>query len=123
MASTNPLIRALKRWGASNDELEAQERQRLAQAAGATQIHEAADRQRVRLRGFVTVLTLKPRSGTPWMEAQFSDGSDVITLIWMGRREIPGVVAGCEMAVEGRVSYVDGVRRFYNPRYEMIAGA
>jgi hypothetical protein len=65
---------------------------------------------------------MRPRNGTPWLEATFSDGSEAITLIWMGRREIPGISAGREMAVEGRVSYVDGQRRIYNPHYELIAG-
>ena len=43
-----------------------------------------------------------------------------MTLIWMGRREIPGVVAGREMLVEGRISVADGLRRIYNPRYELL---
>lgn len=123
MAGTNPLLRALRRWGASNEDLAAQERQRVAEEAGATRISDAADRQRVVLRGFVTALKMEPRSGTPWLEATFSDGSEAITLIWMGRREIPGVTAGREMAVEGRVSYVDGERRIYNPRYNLISAS
>lgn len=121
MARSNPFLRALKRWGASNEELVAEERQRVARAAGATRIADACDRQRVRLRGFITALSMEPRSGTPWLEATFSDGSDAITLIWMGRREIPGVSAGREMTVEGRVSFVHGERRIYNPLYELIA--
>jgi RecG-like helicase len=122
MAGTNPLLRALRRLGASNDELEAEKRQQLADSAGAVHIGDVDDRQRVRLRGFVTVLTMKPRGGTPWLEAEFSDGSGTVTLIWMGRREIPGVVAGRELSVEGRVSYADGQRRLYNPKYELVAG-
>ena len=121
MAGTNPLLRALRRWGSSSADLAAQERQRVAEAAGATRIGDVTDRQQVRLRGFVTALKMEPRSGTPWLEATFSDGSDAITLIWMGRREIPGVAAGREMSVEGRVSFVDGERRIYNPRYNLIA--
>lgn len=123
MGRSNSLLDRLRRWGASNAELQAEERQRVAEAAGATRISDAADRQRVRLRGFITELTMKPRNGTPWLEATFSDGSEAITLIWMGRREIPGVAAGREMTVEGRVSYVDGQRRIYNPIYELIAGS
>jgi len=123
MARTNPLLRALRRLGASNEELAAQERQRVVEAAGATPVNQAADREHVRLRGFITSLKIEPRSGTPWLEATFSDGSEVITLIWMGRREIPGVTAGREMTVEGRVSFVDGERRIYNPRYSLISAS
>ncbi|MGC4153939.1 MAG: DNA-binding protein [Propionicimonas sp.] len=123
MANTNPLLRALRRWGASNEELAAQERQRLVEESGATRISAARDRERVTLRGFVTALTMEPRGGTPWLEATFSDGSEAITLIWMGRREIPGVTAGREMSIEGRVMVVDGERRMYNPRYNLIAAS
>ena len=119
----NPLLRALRRWGASNEEQVAQERQKKVEESGATRISSARDRERVVLRGFVTALTMEPRGGTPWVEATFSDGSEAITLIWMGRREIPGVNAGREMNVEGRVLMVDGERRMYNPRYTLIAAA
>ncbi len=119
----NPLLRALRRWGASNEEQVAQERQKKVEESGATRISSARDRERVVLRGFVTALTMEPRGGTPWVEATFSDGSEAITVIWMGRREIPGVTAGREMNVEGRVLVVDGERRMYNPRYSLIAPA
>lgn len=120
MASVNPLLRALRRLGSSNHELAERDRQRQVEQAGATPISAVRDRERATLRGFVTALTMEPRGETPWLEATFSDGSEAITLIWMGRREIPGVVAGREMTVEGRVLLVDGERRMYNPRYNLI---
>ncbi len=122
MAGTNPILRALRRMGASNAELESEQRQKVVEAAGAKRIGAVRDREMATLRGTITVLTMKPRSGTPWLEAEFSDGSGTLTLIWMGRRSIPGVVAGRELSVQGRVSYVDGQRRLYNPLYELIAG-
>jgi hypothetical protein len=119
--SNNPLVKALRRLSASNAELESAERQRVAESAGANKICDLADRQVARLRGTITVLTMKPRAGTPWLEAELSDGSGTIRLIWMGRRQIPGVTAGRELIVSGRASYVDGERRLYNPYYELIA--
>ncbi len=119
----NPLLRALRRWGASNEEQAAQERQRLVEATRATRISAARDREFVTLRGSVTALKMEPRGGTPWLEATFSDGPETITLIWMGRREIPGITAGRELTVEGRVLVVDGERRIYNPRYSLIAAS
>ncbi|MGC3993525.1 MAG: OB-fold nucleic acid binding domain-containing protein [Propionicimonas sp.] len=122
MASANPFLKALRRLGASNAELESEARQKIVQSAGATMVGELQDRQWARLRGTISVLTMKPRSGTPWLEAEFNDGSGTVTLIWMGRRAIPGITAGRELTVSGRVSYVDGQRRLYNPYYELIAG-
>jgi RecG-like helicase len=115
------LKEALKRWGASNAELESQERQRVAEEAGANRAGELCDRERATLRGTITMLTIKPRAGTPWLEAELSDGSGSVTLIWMGRREIPGVEAGRELIVTGRASCVDGAKRIYNPHYELVA--
>lgn len=120
MPGTNRLIQALKRIGASDAELESEERQRVAESVGADKIGELADRQIARLRGTIIELSMKPRAGTPWLEAEFSDGSGAVTLIWMGRREIAGVTAGREMEVVGRVSCVDGKRRLYNPRYVLL---
>ena len=54
------------------------------------------------------------------VEAEFTDGSGTVTLIWMGRRSIPGITAGRELIVSGRVSFVDGERRVYNPLYELV---
>lgn len=121
MPSTNPVARALRRFGASNAELEAEARQKIVESTGASLIGDLPDREWARLRGTITVLTMKPRSGTPWLEAEFNDGSGTATLIWMGRRAIPGISAGRELIVSGRVSYVDGQRRLYNPLYELVA--
>lgn len=64
------------------------------------------------------MLTLRPRSGTHELEAEFTDGSGTLLLIWMGRGT-PGVTAGRELEVTGRVSWVDGRRRMYNPYYQL----
>lgn len=116
----NPFGRALRRLGRSSEDLDSEEAVRAAQASGAQTIAKCTDRQRATLRGRIAVLTLRPRSGTPWLEAELNDGSGTITLIWMGRREIPGLVAGRELEVTGRVSWVDGRRRMYNPYYELL---
>jgi hypothetical protein len=117
----NPITRALKRLSASTEELESVERQRLAESTGAARVGDLCDRAFATLRGTITMLTIKPRAGTPWLEAEFNDGSGGVTLIWMGRREIAGISAGRELTVTGRVSCVDGQRRMYNPRYELVA--
>lgn len=113
-------MRALRRLGASNAELESRARQRVVEEAGANLIGEVKDRQFAKMRGSIAILSMKPRGGIPWLEAEFTDGSGTITLIWMGRRSIPGITAGRELIVSGRVSFVDGERRVYNPLYELV---
>lgn len=120
MPTRNPLRRALDWLGRSTQELDSERSVQAAHEAGAETVADCHDRQRATLRGRISALTLRPRSGTPWLEAEFTDGSGVVTLIWMGRREIPGVVAGRHVEVTGRVSWVDGERRLYNPYYKLL---
>lgn len=104
----------------SNDELAQADRHWAAQDVGADVIGACCDRSRVTLRGTIDVLTVRPRQDTPWLEAELSDGTGRVTLIWMGRHDIPGIEAGRELVVRGRISVADGVRRLYNPAYELL---
>lgn len=114
-------LHALRRLTASHDELESEDLQRSARESGATAVSECADRQRVVLRGTINTVTLKPAGNTHRsLEVDFHDGSGSVTLIWMGRREIPGIRAGTTIRVEGRISCHGDGRRMYNPRYELL---
>lgn len=112
-----PFKEWMARLGRSNAEIQSEDRRRQAEASGADTIEQCQDRAKVRLRGTLEVVTLRSRRTTPWLEAELSDGTGVVTLIWMGRHEIPGINAGATVEVEGRISDVDGERRIYNPRY------
>lgn len=110
----------IARLGRSTEEITSDERRQIAVKAGADSIADAHDRARVTLRGTIEMLTVRPRRHTPWLEAEVSDGTGRVTLIWMGRHEIPGIEPGRELLVRGRISAVDGGRRIYNPRYELL---
>lgn len=103
----------------STDELASADRSRAAEHEGADTVAHCTDRSRVTLRGTVDVLTVRPRGTTKWLEADLTDGTGHVRLIWMGRHEIAGVEAGRELVVEGRISVDEGERRMYNPRYEL----
>lgn len=120
MAGRNPFTRVLDWLGRSGREPQRHDGAPGPEQPAPLRIGDVADRQQATLRGRVSVLTLRPRSGTPWLEAVVSDGTAEITVIWMGRREIPGVVAGRDLRLTGRVSWVDGRRRMYNPYYELL---
>lgn len=108
-----------RRLFASSEELTLAGR-RVGAEPGADAIAGVADRGLVRLRGTIEVLTIRPRRTRPWLEAELSDGTGRITLIWMGRHDIPGIEAGRDLIVEGRVSVAAGRRRMYNPRYQLL---
>ena len=83
-------------------------------------LEEPPDRERVRLRGTLRTVTLRPRGGVPALEAELYDGSGVITVVWLGRRRISGISPGRSMEIQGRIGFLDGQRIMYNPRYELM---
>ncbi|HEY6681470.1 MAG TPA: OB-fold nucleic acid binding domain-containing protein [Propionibacteriaceae bacterium] len=120
MAKENMLQRALRRFASSNAELESEELQRKVRAEGAVPIQNCEDRQRVQLTGTVSTVTINPRAGHPALEVELRDGSGAVTLVWLGRRQIPGIDPGRTLKIWGRISCHEGKRLIYNPRYELM---
>ena len=120
MTKENMLQRALRRLASSNAELESEDLQRNVRDEGAVPIQSCEDRQQVSLTGTVSTITIAPRAGHPALEAQLRDGSGSVTLVWLGRRQIPGIDPGRTLKVWGRISCHDGKRLLYNPRYELM---
>ncbi|MVA75731.1 DNA-binding protein [Auraticoccus sp. F435] len=115
--------RALARLVSSNEELESEQLQREVRQCGATPLAECADRSRVTASGTVTCITMQPRGTTRWLQVDLKDGSGTLTLVWMGRRSIPGIEPGVRLKVEGRITTVEGQRVMFNPRYELLSVA
>ncbi|AOG27472.1 OB-fold nucleic acid binding domain-containing protein [Cutibacterium avidum] len=114
------LRRVLHRVTASNEDLADDDLQRSSINAGVSTIAEAKMRSRASLQGRIEVLTLNPRGTNRWLEAELRDGTGAVTLIWMGRRRIPGLRAGRRISVEGMITEADGRRVIYNPRYTVL---
>jgi hypothetical protein len=116
------LRRTISQWASPGDMEEHHLRREYADSSrsGHISIADAPDRERVKLRGALRTVTLRPRAGVPALEAELNDGSGVITLVWLGRRRIAGIEPGRSIEVEGRIGSHDGVRVLYNPRYELI---
>ena len=110
----------LHRVTASNEDLVDDDLQRSSINAGVSTIAEARMRSRASLQGRIEVLTLNPRGTNRWLEAELRDGTGAVTLIWMGRRRIPGLRAGRRISVEGMITEADGRRVIYNPRYTVL---
>lgn len=84
-------------------------------------IAECSERQVVRVSGTVEALEVKQRAASRWLEAQLFDGTAPLTLVWMGRQEVPGIEVGRRMVVEGRVSKDEAGRcRIMNPMYTLL---
>jgi RecG-like helicase len=120
MAKESMLQRALRRMTSSNAELESEDLQRSVRQEGSVPIQNCEDRQRVQLTGTVSTVTINPRAGHPALEVELRDGSGAVTLVWLGRRQIPGIDCGRTLKVWGRISCHEGRRLVYNPRYELM---
>jgi RecJ-like exonuclease len=116
----NIFSRALRRLSQSNEELESEDLQKVVHDEGAVPIRSCEDRQLVDLTGTVSSLTIAPRAGHPALEVELRDGSGAVTLVWLGRRQIPGIEPGRMVKVSGRVSCHEGRRLIYNPKYELL---
>lgn len=88
---------------------------------GASSIGDCRDRQQHSFRGVLSSVTLSPRSEPPHLTAELFDGSGYITLVWMGRRDIPGIRPGTRMHVTGRVMMKNGRPLLFNPTYDVLA--
>lgn len=111
--------RALDRFAASTDDIEAEELRGDAEAHACAPIATGHDREVVTMHGTLRAVTLRPRGGVAALEAELYDGSGSVTLVWLGRRRIAGVDPGRHITVHGRLSLIDDVRILYNPRYEL----
>jgi hypothetical protein len=120
MAEKSRLRRSISRWASSTDQ-EARDLRKTYADKGLDRIGEAPDREQVRLRGTLRTVTLRPRGGVPALEAELSDGTGVITVVWLGRRRISGIAPGRSLEIQGRIGQHDGQRIMYNPRYQLIA--
>jgi len=71
--------------------------------------------------GQVRSLVLRPRGATAAFEVDLTAGSEVLTLVWLGRRRIGGIDTGRWLRAEGRVTMAAGGPTMYNPAYTLLA--
>ena len=123
MTTAEPVRRGLRgffrRLATSQAELEAAELQEDLDRHGATPIASCGQRRRFCVAGTLRTVTLRPRGGVPSLEAELYDGSDVVDLVWLGRRKIIGIEPGRMVRAEGLISLQDGRKVIFNPRYEL----
>ena len=84
-------------------------------------IKDQPDRCLANLHGTLRSVSQRPIDGVSALEAELDDGSEPLTLIWLGREVIEGIEAGRTLTVHGRVGRRGKERVLYNPRYELDA--
>lgn len=119
MTERSRLRQRLSRW-TSAPETPDRDRRSEKSETGEVCIADAPDRRPCTVNGSLRTITLRPRGGVPALEAELDDGTAVLTVIWLGRRQIAGISPGCQLRVSGRIGILDGTRTMYNPRYELL---
>lgn len=117
----SPLRRFVRRILASPEEIEAEELQRDAAESGCVPAAEVRRGQLVTVTGRLRTVVYNPRATLPTLEADLYDGSDMVRLVWLGRRRIAGIEPGRGIRVTGRIALRDTRKVIYNPYYELEA--
>jgi hypothetical protein len=111
--------RMLRRLTSDVDALDADDLSEGAEKTGAHRASECACGQDVTVFGRLRSVEFCPQDADATLEAELFDGSEGVTLVWMGRRRIPGIEPGRTLRVRGRIAVRNGRKVIYNPFYEI----
>lgn len=121
MATAEGFVRRLTRRRADSPE----QREVVDQAAdavntGAQRAIDCCRGQEVSMVGELRSVETNAKGCSGGVRAEFFDGTDLVTLVWMGQRRIPGIECGRTLRVRGRLGVLDnGGKAIYNPHYEI----
>ncbi|MDQ6928100.1 MAG: amino acid permease [Actinomycetota bacterium] len=88
--------------------------------AGCIPITEVRYRHHVRVGGRVHAQRVRPWAGVGTLECTVVDGTGAVTIVFMGRRQIPGIHLGSRISVEGTAGQHDGRLAILNPKYSLL---
>ncbi|EHR50535.1 hypothetical protein SacmaDRAFT_2283 [Saccharomonospora marina XMU15] len=101
-------------------DLDADDLSQKSQAGGAQRACDCRSGEEVTVLGRLRTVNLCPAREAATLEAELFDGTDEVTLVWLGRRRIPGIEPGRTIKVRGRMADRDGRKVLYNPYYELL---
>ncbi|MGH3564564.1 MAG: OB-fold nucleic acid binding domain-containing protein [Pseudonocardia sp.] len=111
--------RILRRLTSEVEVLDADDLSSDAERSGAQRACDCACGQEVTVFGRLRSVDFCPQDADASLEAELFDGTEGVTLIWLGRRRIPGIEPGRTMRVRGRMAVRHGRKVLYNPYYEI----
>jgi len=116
------LSRTLQKLTADDQTVDARELQSDVASAGCAPVSTCRKGEVVTVTGRIKSVVYTPRETVPTLEAELFDGSGSVTLVWLGRRRIPGIEPGRRLTARGRFAAFEGRQVIYNPWYELSAG-
>ncbi|MDA8044646.1 MAG: OB-fold nucleic acid binding domain-containing protein, partial [Actinomycetota bacterium] len=87
---------------------------------GTIPIAQVELRTRAKVAGRVRSVTVKPWGDTASLQVELTDDHSNLTCVFLGRRQIPGLVPGSRIVAEGTVAELRGHPGMINPKYEFI---
>ena len=121
MAAAEGFVRRLTRRLVESTEV--RDAEELSGMAAGTGAHRAIDCQRgqeVTMIGTLRSVQTNAKGCSGGVRAELFDGTDTVTLVWLGQRRIPGIDSGRTLRVHGRLGMLEnGSKAIYNPHYEI----
>jgi hypothetical protein len=111
--------RLVRRLTSDVTELDADDLSREVDAVGARRACDCQSGEEVTVLGRLRSVELSPRDAAATLEAELYDGTEGVTLVWLGRRRIAGIEPGRTIKARGRMAVRDGRKVLYNPYYEL----
>lgn len=114
-------IRSLgKKLNADNREIDSQRLCERFKDFDFINIADTQCRTRTKIAGEIKRMRIKPRSGIPAVEIVINDGTGEATVIFSGRKRIPGVEHGKCIMVDGVPHRVGDRTVVLNPAYTLL---
>ena len=121
MATAESFVRRLTRR--LTEDPEQRDVEELTDEAAQTGTQRAIDCQRgqeVTMVGTLRSVDMNAKGCAGGVRAELFDGTDTVTLVWLGQRRIPGIESGRALRVRGRLGTLEnGTKAIYNPHYEI----
>jgi RecJ-like exonuclease len=118
-AETGFLRRMVRRLTSDVGDLDADDLSAEVARSGCDRACDSSTGEAVTVKGRLRSVEICPRGSVATLEAELFDGTDGVTLVWLGRRRIPGIEPGRTVRASGRVAVRDGRKVIYNPYYEL----
>ena len=121
MATAEGFVRRItRRLTEDPEQRDAEELTGEADSTGAQRAADCCRGQEVTMVGMLRSVETNAKGCAGGVRAEFFDGPDSVTLVWLGQRRIPGIESGRTLRVRGRLGTLEnGSKAIYNPHYEI----
>ena len=120
MATQGFLRRLTRRLTEDPEQRDVKELSDEAVNTGAQRAIDCERGQEVTMVGTLRSVEANGKGSPGGVRAELFDGTDTVTLLWLGQRRIPGIDSGRTLRVRGRLGKLaNGTKAIYNPHYEI----